>query len=392
MTSRAVLALNAGSSSLKVALFHDERCRVRGTIERINEAPHLVLDGATTPSDALPRLTGTGHTAVIAPLLDWLEAQFGDVPLSAVGHRVVHGGRHHAAPCLLEPAVVDELRELIPLAPLHQPPALALIDALHAHWPTLPQVACFDTAFHRSQPWLNQCFALPRRLTEEGILRYGFHGLSYAHAVRQLPELIGERHRGRVIIAHLGHGCSLCALEDGQSQATTMGFTALDGLMMGRRAGNLDPGVILYLLQQKGWRADEIEHLLYHDSGLYGVSGLSDDMRDLLASDAPAAAEAVALFVRRVVREIGGLVALLGGLDALIFTAGIGEHAAPIRQAVCHDLAWLGIKLDDAANARHAPRLDRGDGPAIGIVAADEEAEIRRSTLACLPASPAAPA
>lgn len=388
MNHTPILVLNAGSSSLKFALFDAGEVLARGQIERINDAPRLTLSSGEASKHDFT-VEGSGHEAVVAPLLDWVNEVLDGRPLAAVGHRVVHGGRDFTTPRRVDRDVLERLRSLIPLAPLHQPHALTIIDALHERWPTLPQVACFDTAFHRDQPWVNQCFALPRALTDEGILRYGFHGLSYAHTARLLPERLGERGRGRVIVAHLGHGCSLCAIHDGRSQATSMGFTALDGLVMGRRAGSLDPGIILYLMQAKGWSAAEVEHMLYHDSGLYGVSGISDDMRDLLESQAPQAREAIDLFVQRAIRETGALVALLGGLDALVFTAGVGEHAAPIRRAICEGLGWLGVEIDDDANARHAERLDHGRGPAVLIIPADEEAEIQRSTIDCLDDEPA---
>lgn len=382
--SSPVLTINAGSSSLKFALYDQGRQQLRGLVERIHEAPRLSLHEADATSEGFA-VEGTGHAAVAHALLAWLESRSGQAPLAAVGHRVVHGGRRHSQARRVDEALLGELDDLVALAPLHQPQSLAIIRQIQAHWPGLPQVACFDTAFHRTQPRLNQCYALPRQLTDEGILRYGFHGLSYAHVARQLPDLLGERAQGRVLVAHLGHGCSLCAIRDGQSQATSMGFTALDGLMMGRRAGSLDPGVVLYLMQAKGWSAAQVEHMLYHDSGLYGVSGgISDDMRDLLASQEPQAQEAVALFVRRAIREAGALIALLGGLDALIFTAGIGEKATAVRRAICAELGWLGIELDETANARHARRLDTGRGPLVCVVPADEEAEIHRSVTACL--------
>ncbi|MDW5375580.1 acetate/propionate family kinase [Halomonas sp. HP20-15] len=382
--SSPILTLNAGSSSLKFALYDQGRQQLRGLVERIHEAPSLSLHEEAAETEGFT-VEGTGHAAVAHALLDWLESYVGQASLAAVGHRVVHGGRTHDRAQRVDDALLSELDELVPLAPLHQPQALAIIRQIHEHWPSLPQVACFDTAFHRTQPWLNRCYALPRQLTDEGIQRYGFHGLSYAHVARQLPDLLGDRARGRVLVAHLGHGCSLCAIRDGQSLATSMGFTALDGLMMGRRAGSLDPGVLLYLLQSKGWSGEQLERMLYHDSGLYGVSGgISDDMRDLLESQQSPAQEAVALFVRRAVREAGALIALLGGLDALIFTAGIGEKAPAVRRAICAELDWLGIELDDTANAHHAQRLDTGRGPRICVVKADEEAEILGSVNECL--------
>ncbi|WP_136067650.1 acetate/propionate family kinase [Modicisalibacter radicis] len=382
--SGPILTVNAGSSSLKFALYERGREQLRGLVERIHEAPRLSLRDTDASREGFT-VEGTGHAAVAQALLGWLENRIGQAPLAAVGHRVVHGGRRHGRARRIDEALLDELDALVSLAPLHQPQSLAIIRQIQAHWPNLPQVACFDTAFHRTQPWLNQCYALPRQLTEDGILRYGFHGLSYAHVARQLPDLLGDRARGRVLVAHLGHGCSLCAIRDGRSQATSMGFTALDGLMMGRRAGSLDPGVVLYLMQSRGWSAEQVEHMLYHDSGLYGVSGrISDDMRDLLESQEPQAREAVALFVRHAVREAGALVALLGGLDALVFTAGIGEKATAVRRAICAELGWLGIELDDTANARHARRLDVGRGPLVCVVTADEEAEIHRAVGECL--------
>ncbi|GAA5178552.1 MULTISPECIES: acetate/propionate family kinase [Halomonadaceae] len=382
--SSPILTINAGSSSLKFALYDQGRQRLRGLVERIHEAPRLSLHEEAAGTEGFT-VEGTGHAAVAHALLDWLEGHVGQASFAAVGHRVVHGGRTHDQARRVDAALLDELDELVPLAPLHQPQALAIIRQIHEHWPDLPQVACFDTAFHRTQPWLNQCYALPRQLTDEGIQRYGFHGLSYAHVARQLPDLLGERAQGRVLVAHLGHGCSMCAIRDGRSLATSMGFTALEGLMMGRRAGSLDPGVVLYLLQGKRWNAEQIERMLYHDSGLYGVSGgISDDMRDLLDSPDAQAQEAVALFVRRAVREAGALIALLGGLDALVFTAGIGEKAAAVRRAICAELGWLGIALDDTANAHHARRLDTGRGPRVCVVTADEEAEIHHSVSECL--------
>ncbi|MFC3285366.1 acetate/propionate family kinase [Litchfieldella rifensis] len=372
----SLLVLNGGSATLKFALYRRQQVVLRGRIERIGSRPQLVAIvgiGSTLRDIAF---TGNDHAAVSSALLDWLEEQDMLDGLEGIAHRIVHGGRDFADPVRLDHTVLARLDTLVPLAPLHQPQALAIVRHLLARYPEVPQIACFDTAFHRTQPWVNQQFALPRTLTEEGILRYGFHGLSYAYITRRLREMLGETAGGRVIVAHLGQGCSLCALRDGRSQATSMGFTALDGLMMGRRCGSLDPGVILYLMQHKGFNAQAVEHLLYHDSGLYGVSGISDDMRDLEASEHPHAQEAIALFVQRVVHEIGAMAAVNGGLDALVFTAGIGEHSQRIRAAICQRLAWLGVALDETANRHHAQRLDNGSGPSLWMIPTDEEEEI----------------
>ncbi|MDW7746441.1 acetate/propionate family kinase [Halomonas sp.] len=378
-----VLVLNAGSATLKFGLYDEMECRMRGVVERIGEAPALrLVSGGLDAEGFAP--TESGHAAVAEALLDWLGTHFDLGQLAGVGHRVVHGGTRLAEPVRLDSDRLAYLEGLEPLAPLHQPQSLSIIRDLLSRHPTLPQVACFDTAFHRTQPRVRQLFALPRHLADEGVLRYGFHGLSYAHVARQLPAVVGEAAaRGRVVVAHLGQGCSLCALENGRSVATSMGFTALDGMMMGSRCGRLDPGVVLYL-QQRGMSVAEVERMLYHDSGLLGVSGISADMRDLLESHSPHAEEAVALFIDRLLGEIGALVALLGGLDALVFTGGIGEHAAEIRGRTLHAMEWLGIRLDGPANARHALRIDAGRGPAVAVIPTDEEGEMARGTLACL--------
>ncbi|MDI5892080.1 acetate/propionate family kinase [Halomonas rhizosphaerae] len=379
-----VLVLNAGSATLKFGLYEAADCRLRGEVERIGDAPALRLVSGDLDTDGFAP-ADSGHAGVAEALLDWLGSDLDLEGLAGVGHRVVHGGTRLAEPVRLDADRLAYLESLEPLAPLHQPQSLAIIRDLMARHPSLPQVACFDTAFHRTQPRVRQLFALPRHLADEGVLRYGFHGLSYAHVTRQLPAVVGEAAaRGRVVVAHLGQGCSLCALENGRSVATSMGFTALDGMMMGSRCGRLDPGVVLYLQQQRGMSVAEVERLLYRESGLLGVSGISADMRDLLASPSPHAEEAVALFVDRLLEEIGASVALLGGLDALVFTGGIGEHAAEIRARTLNALGWLGIHLDAPANARHALRIDGKKGPAVAVVPTDEEGEMARGTLACL--------
>jgi acetate kinase len=269
----------------------------------------------------------------------------------------VHGGQHFSEPVLVDTKVLTKLEALVPLAPLHQPQCLAVIRAVQDAMPTLPQIACFDTAFHRTQPAVAQAFALPRRLTDEGVRRYGFHGLSYEYIASALPTLGPGLADARVIVAHLGSGASMCALRGGRSVATTMSFTPLDGLVMGTRCGNLDPGVLLYLMDRHGLDARALEKLLYHESGLLGVSGISSDMRTLLASDDPSAKEAIELFVYRIGRELGSLAAALGGLDAIVFTGGIGERSAVVRAQICSQAVWLGLEVDAAGNERHGPCL-----------------------------------
>ena len=303
--------------------------------------------------------------------------------LVAVGHRVVHGGMRHAEPVVVDAALLAELRRLEPLAPLHQPHNLAPIAAMLERAPGLPQVACFDTAFHRTIPEIAQMFGLPHAMHEAGIRRYGFHGLSYEYVASVLPDLDARAAAGRTVVMHLGNGASLCALQGGRSIATTMGFTAVEGLLMGTRTGSLDPGVVLYLMDERGMSAREIESLLYSKSGLLGVSGVSSDMRTLLASDAPGARLAVDLYCYRIRRELGSMAAALGGLDAIVFTAGVGENAAAIREAVCRDAAWLGVELDAPANARGDDRIAPGASRvAVWRVATDEERMIARHTAA----------
>lgn len=331
------------------------------------------LDLDTAPGGAVPaeltfaELAGlpadTQHRRTLDFLVQWLREHDSGRPVAAVGHRVVHGADRYAAPVALAPADVEALAGFVPLAPLHQPHNVAGIRALTRLLPGVPQVACFDTAFHMTQPALARRFALPRRLSEAGIKRYGFHGLSYEYIARVLPQHLGAKADGRVVVAHLGNGASMCAMQERKSVATTMGFTALDGLMMGTRCGAIDPGVLLHLMEFRQLDAAGLNRLLYKESGLLGVSGISQDMRALLASPAAEAAEAVELFCYRIARELGSLAAALGGLDALVFTAGIGEHAAPVREQVCRRAEWLGVRLDDAANARHATRISAPDSP-----------------------------
>ena len=384
----ALLVLNAGSSSLKFSAFDDAdppRLLVRGIYEELSTRPRFAAHaggGAALGEQAWAPGTPLGHEGAVEHLFAWsrggaLEGR----RISAVGHRVVHGGARFFGPVVLDAEVLAELHALVPLAPLHQPHSLAVIEAVARKDPRVRQVACFDTAFHRTQPPVAQAFALPRRYAEECVRRYGFHGLSYEYVASALPAIDPRAAAGRTVVAHLGNGASLCALAAGKSVATTMSFTALDGLVMGTRCGAIDPGVLLYLMDRHGLDARALERLLYEESGLLGVSGVSSDMRELLASPAPAAAEAVDLFVYRIGRELGSLAAALGGLDALIFTGGIGEHAAPIRARVCRDAAWLGLELDEGANARGGPRISReGSRPSAWVVPTDEEAMIARHT------------
>ena len=387
--SDAILVLNAGSSSIKFSLFpgHSRPSRedllCEGSCEGIGHHVRFAAKdgaGATLLDERLPE--GASHEAALASLLRWLQSKFPAYPLIAAGHRVVHGGSTYSEPVLIDMSVIAELRRLVPLAPLHQPHHLAAIEALSKLHPALPQVACFDTAFHHTQPHVATTFALPRSLTEDGIRRYGFHGLSYEYIASVLPTIIGESDaERRIIVAHLGSGASMCALRQGASVATTMGFTALDGLPMSRRCGSLDPGVVLYLMEEKGMSAAAISDLLYQSSGLLGVSGLSDDMKTLLASDRPEAEEAVGLFVYRICRELGSLAAALGGVDALVFTAGIGEHAPEIRRRVSEGACWLGLELDETANVGGGPRISsRSSKTSAWVIPTDEDLMIARHT------------
>jgi acetate kinase len=365
---------------------------VGGQFEGLFTHPRFVAKagGAVIATRDWPSGTKLGHEGAIDHLFAWSRQDvLGGRQLKAVGHRVVHGGTQYSGPVLIDAATFADLEALIPLAPLHQPHCLAAIRAVTQRAPSLPQVACFDTAFHRSQPPIAQAFALPRRYAEEGIRRYGFHGLSYEYISTQLAKVDLKAARGRTVIAHLGNGASLCALRAGRCIATTMGFSTLDGLMMGSRCGSLDPGVILYLIERHRLDAPALEDLLYRQSGLLGVSGQSSDMRELLEHPTAGAAEALDLFVYRISRELGSLAAALQGLDALVFTGGIGEHAAPIRERVCRDARWLGLKLDEEANAHDGPRLTHPDSPvAAWVVPTNEEAMIAEHTQRVLSRSP----
>ncbi len=322
------------------------------------------------------------HEDLLARLLGFVQRHLGQDRLVAVGHRVVHGGSRFHAPVRVTDDVLMALEALVPLAPLHQPHNIAPIRAVAARQPALAQVVCFDTAFHRTMPDVATRFALPRALEQEGLRRYGFHGLSYEFIAHRLREIAPAMAAGRAIVAHLGNGASLCAMRDGRSVDTTMSFTALDGLVMGTRCGSIDPGVLLYLQRQRGMSVREVEDLLYHRSGLLGVSGLSSDMRALLASDDPRAEEAIALFTYRIACEAGALASALGGLDGFVFTAGIGEHAPEVRQRVCEQLEWLGVRLDAEANALGRDRISgSGSQIEVRVIPTDEEAMLARHTL-----------
>lgn len=389
----AILVLNAGSSSLKFSVFLDRanaapQLALRGQIEGILAKPHFVAQdarGAPLAESVLDGAAQTGHHGAAHYLLDWLESHLQGQRLIAAGHRVVHGGLEFSAPVRVNARVLEALDALVPLAPLHQPHNLNAIRAVAARAPQLPQVACFDTAFHTTQPGVAQAFALPRRLTDRGLRRYGFHGLSYEYIARALPAIDGRAAAGRTIVAHLGNGASMCALAAGRSVASTMGFTALDGLPMGTRCGAIDPGVLIYLVDHDAMDARRLEKLLYHESGLLGVSGVSSDMRVLLQSADPHAIEAVELFIYRIVRELGSLAAALGGLDALVFTAGIGERAPAIRAGVCRGAAWLGIELDEAANAAGGPCISQaGSRVSAWVLPTNEELMIAEHTRSAL--------
>jgi acetate kinase len=389
--ANAVLALNAGSSSLKFGLFEVPVRGVLGAplchggIEGMGTDPHLV---AHAPGGHLvgdlrwPGEPDKSLEALIGALLNWAEIAFGGHGLLAVGHRVVHGGTAFVQPVRLTPAVIDALTALTPLAPLHQPHSLAPVHAVAAVRPGLPQVACFDTAFHASLPPLATRLPLPIAYARQGLRRYGFHGLSYEYISRRLrrerPDLIP----GRIVVAHLGSGASLCALSNGVSIDTTMGFSALDGLMMGTRTGAIDPGALLYLLQEGGLSAAALQDVLYRQSGLLGVSGISADMRVLRASGDPRARLAIDLFVRQVARETAAMAAALGGLDGFVFTGGIGEHDAAVRGEICALLAWLGVRVDDATPAPGATRISAADSRVeVHVIPTDEEATIARHVM-----------
>ncbi len=386
---QSILVVNAGSSSLKFQIFaiDGDRLdrRVKGQIDGIGVHPRLRAsgpDGATLVDRSYPPGGLADLPAATAELRRWL-AGLGNFELRAIGHRVVHGGPDYDRPIRVDAGALARLAELEPLAPLHQPHNLAPIRLAQEIDPAMPQVACFDTAFHRGRPPYADCYALPRTLYDEGVRRYGFHGLSYEYIADRLRSVAPEIAGGRVIVAHLGSGVSMCGLREGRSVESTMGFTALDGLPMGTRPGQLDPGVVLHLIEQRGMTPAAVTDLLYKNSGLKGLSGVSNDMRDLLESDDPGAAFAIDHFVHRAGLMAGLLAAALDGLDAFVFTAGIGENSAPVRARIAGRLAWLGVELDPAANAAGAGRISSPSSRvALLVVPTDEELMIARHTLA----------
>jgi acetate kinase len=386
-----VLTLNAGSSSLKFAAFRlahggEPDLLASGQIEGIGaiakgavktasgETAELSFDRSHAPVD---------HAAAMGAILDWLKKAGYDSSVAAVGHRIVHGGPGYSEPVRIDDATLAKLKALIPLAPLHQPHNVAGVEAAMKAFPSTPQVACFDTAFHRSHPFIHDTYALPRSYYDEGVRRYGFHGLSYEFITRKLRTIAPQIAREDVIIAHLGNGASMCAVHDGRAVATTMGFTALDGLAMGTRCGQIDPGVVLYLMAEKKMSADAISDLLWKNSGLKGMSGLSQDMRELEASEAPAARAAIAYFVSRIRCELGSLSATVGGAEAIVFTAGIGEHSWKVREAALTDMEWMGVLLDRQANRANAQIISAKTSPTmVFVIPTNEELMIAEHTVA----------
>jgi acetate kinase len=385
----AILVINAGSSSIKFAAYAAGPASIpellgKGQVEGLRTQPSFACknaEGAVLGEHRWP--TPITHAAALDYIIQWIEENATAVKVAAAGHRVVFGGSTYSGPTLVNASTLAQIEQLVPFFPLHLPHNLAAIKALAEQHPELPQVACFDNTFHRTQPRVAQLFALPRELTEQGIRRYGFHGLSYEYVATQLPEVVPQA--SRVVVAHLGSGASMCALRDGKSVESTLAFSALDGLPMGTRPGALDPGVILYLMQSKGMDAEAIEELLYTRSGLLGVSGISNDMRALLASDDPRASEAIELFVYHIAKQLGALTAVLEDLDALVFTAGIGEKSAAIRAQVCRRAKWLGIRLDPEANDGHGPRISTEDSTVSAwVIPTNEERMIALHTVRAL--------
>jgi len=386
------LVLNAGSSSLKFCVFQrrenkDWQVAARGQIEGIGTSPQLSAkdaQGVVLVKDSLDASVSDGHAAIDA-LASWLRSKWQGARVLGVGHRIVHGGVRYGQPVVMTRQILSDLHELIPLAPLHQPYNLAAIDAAFERLPDVPQVGCFDTGFHSGHSPVVDLIPLPRSICKSGLQRYGFHGLSYEYIASVLPEVAPGVAKGRVIVAHLGSGASLCALKDGESVDSTLGFTALDGVCMGTRPGSLDPGVVLYLFQNLGLTAKEVETMLYKQSGLLGISGISNDMRDLIDRSEPEARLAVDYFVYRAAKEIGALTAVLGGIDALVFTAGIGENSPQIRRRICEASSWLGVDLDIEANTTGGPQISTAQSKvSVWVVPTNEELMIARHTWSLL--------
>ncbi|WP_417671029.1 acetate/propionate family kinase [Roseibium sp.] len=388
MTGSTILVLNAGSSSIKFNVYSGVTETVKGQVSGLGAQPHLsILDcrtGHQQRGDLSPE-EGRDHETALTSLLSRVDTIVDCTAISAVGHRIVHGGHLHAIPKLVDDEFLTELEKLVPLAPLHQPHNLAGVRAASRAFPAALQVACFDTAFHRGHPWVNDTFALPPTFYDEGVRRYGFHGLSYEYICAHLAENFSRRIEGKTIVAHLGNGASMCAIKNGQSIGSTMGFTALDGLPMGTRCGQIDPGVLLYLLTTKGMSTQEVSDLLYKNAGLKGLSGISQDMRELEASRSETARRAIDYFVFRIRRELGAMAAVLGGVDTLVFTGGIGENSATIRREVCADMDWLGLGLDHAANDAGKMLISSAASSVqVLTIPTNEEEMIRRHTQALL--------
>ena len=386
-----ILTLNAGSSSLKFATFGlvngaEPNQLASGQIEGIGAEPRGSVSTASGEKRDLTFDRSAGRfdqEAAIGAILGWLRTAGYDSSIAAVGHRIVHGGADFAKPILVDESVIVALKRLVPLAPLHQPYNVAGVEAAMKAFPSAPQVACFDTAFHRTQSFIDDTYALPRSYYDEGVRRYGFHGLSYEFITRKLRQIAPQVAREDVVIAHLGNGASMCAVRDGRAIASTMGFTALDGLAMGTRCGQLDPGVALYLQAEKKMSLEALSDLLWKNSGLKGMSGISQDMRELEASNSPAARDAIAYFVSRIRRELAGLAATVDGAEAVVFTAGIGEHSWKVREAVLNGMEWMGIHLDAEANRANAQIISAKHSPTIVfIIPTDEERMIAEHTIA----------
>lgn len=381
---KAILVINAGSSSIKFTLYEQKGCKLiyKGLINNLLGSPVFKVENNKLESVVEKNLADTDHTSILKVLVNWIKDNGQDIEVTAIGHRIVHGGRIYSQPVIITKEIIKELESLIPLAPLHQPYNLGAIKIMLSSFPTAKQVACFDTAFHTTNAPLTQYYAIPRKYTEGGVVRYGFHGLSYEYISSILPNVVGERANGKVIIAHLGNGSSMCAVHNRKSVATTMGFTALEGLMMGTRPGSIDPGIILYLQQHYKLSITEVEHILYKESGLLGVSGISHDIEVLSASKSSKAKEAIELFCYRAAQELAKLCASLQGLDILVFTAGIGENSARIRQKICLLSAWLGIKINDEANNNNTSCISMPESPiGVYVIPTDEEWMIARHTL-----------
>ncbi|MEM9788464.1 MAG: acetate/propionate family kinase [Pseudomonadota bacterium] len=374
-----ILTLNTGSSSLKFGLYEDAAepdLLLHGQVDGIGAQAQLIVERGG--EKAKKTVTAATPAAALEQVIAALRSQMPGLSITGVGHRIVHGGPDYADPMVLTPAVLEKLQDFAPLAPLHQPHNLAGVAAAQTAFPEAIQVGCFDTAFHRGHPWANDTFAIPRRFYEQGVRRYGFHGLSYDYITGVVEQVHPELHEGRIVIAHLGNGASMCAVRNGKSVGSTMGFSALDGLPMGTRCGQIDPGVLLYLIEQQGMAPHDVLRMLYKESGLLGLSGLSSDMRTLLASDAPEAAQAIDYYVFRARREVGAMTAVLGGIDALVFCGGIGENAAPIRRRIIDGLGYLGLAVDEDANLANAQEIGAGK-TRIMVVPTDEERIIARA-------------